>query len=510
MRINYSEILEFNHEALVMIDILKTRVPNGFQIEFTVGQVGNGVILDTFDSTLRRSNRLLIDQQEKLILFDGNSGRIATQPCASNWRFINELSDHSVKSHLNDVSSLRAFTPIAEFSLQSGQLLLLDKERKTHARVYFYDFDQDTNKQCLAILQPLRGYARGHRILLDALTDEGATIQKKISISYSRFGINNNHYSSKPKIAIEAKQPVKESATAIIKAFIQVARQNEEGIIADIDTEFLHDYRISLRRIRSVLSLFKGVYAKDDTFKLINTFATIMKKTNLLRDLDVFLLHRDLYLSMIPQSMSEGLNRMLELVVEDRVIEHQNVSHFLQSDDYKRSIQQLEDQFKQSSLLKNGPTANEPAFLLSCKLIYTRYKKVCKIARGITADTPDEIVHRLRIQCKKLRYLMEFFSPLFPASRLKKLIKSLKKLQDNLGRFNDFSVQQTSIHSYLVEHVNTGNCDLQLSESVGGLITVLHQRQLYERNRIMENFSSFDSPKGRMTFKTLFKTACAK
>jgi len=66
-----------------------------------------------------------------------------------------------------------------------------------------------------------------------------------------------------------------------------IARQNEDGIKADYDTEFLHDYRVSLRKVRSVLSLFKG-----ENIALKQAFSDIMKGTNQLRDLDVYLLDK--------------------------------------------------------------------------------------------------------------------------------------------------------------------------------------------------------------------------
>ena len=61
--------------------------------------------------------------------------------------------------------------------------------------------------------------------------------------------------------------------------------------------------------------------------------------------------------------------------------------------------------------LEPGPNADRGAYGYACALIWKRYRKVCKLARSITPDTPDEIVHDLRIDCKKLRYLMEFFRP---------------------------------------------------------------------------------------------------
>ena len=59
-----------------------------------------------------------------------------------------------------------------------------------------------------------------------------------------------------------------------------------------------------------------------------------------------------------------------------------------------------------------------------------------------------EAVHRLRIECKKLRYLMEFFAELFPKEEGSAVLRLLRRLQTRLGEFNDALVQQRSLMNY--------------------------------------------------------------
>jgi CHAD domain-containing protein len=334
--------------------------------------------------------------------------------------------------------------------------------------------------------------------------EQGARDQKTISELYLSLGADKRMYCSKPSIALNPEAPARETTRSIISTYIHVARENEAGIQADYDTEFLHDYRVSLRKVRSVLSLFKGVYSEDDTARLRQTFADIMKQTNRLRDLDVYLLEKSLYFSMVPESMHEGLNVMFEVFATERQQELKHVIDMLHSETYTRTITELAEQFTRSDVLKSGSKGDEPTLPFARQLIWKRYNKVCKIARRINADTPDEEVHVLRIQCKKLRYLMEFFTPLFPQKTIKKLIKALKRLQDNLGRFNDFSVQQRSLQAFLQDYSEHHHNTMKLAESIGALITVLHQRQSEERHQILENFARFDSARTRATFCTLF------
>jgi CHAD domain-containing protein len=229
-----------------------------------------------------------------------------------------------------------------------------------------------------------------------------------------------------------------------------------------------------------------------------------MKQTNRLRDLDVYLLEKSLYFSMVPESMHEGLDVMFEVFIAERQQELKRVSNMLSSDTYIQTITDLAGQFAASNMLESGEKGHELTLPFACRLIWKRYNKVCKIGRRINADTPDEEVHRLRIQCKKLRYLMEFFTPLFPEKTMKKLIKALKRLQDNLGRFNDFSVQQRSLQAFLQDYSQHHQRHLKLAESIGALITVLHQRQLTEHQQIMDNIARFDSAKTRTAFHSLF------
>ena len=52
-------------------------------------------------------------------------------------------------------------------------------------------------------------------------------------------------------------------ARQIHSALLDIMVANEPGMRADLDTEFLHDYRVSLRRTRSLLGQIKNVFPED-------------------------------------------------------------------------------------------------------------------------------------------------------------------------------------------------------------------------------------------------------
>jgi CHAD domain-containing protein len=483
---------------------LSHTLPAGFELQYAVEEASEAQVLDTFDHPLRLSGQLLVQHQGNLFLFCPNRPSTLVQPCPAHWHFLSDLADGVVKDALTDISPLRAFLTVCSLSLQIGQLVLLDDEEKTHARAHLYMCVQNDQITILGQTQPLKGYTKGHRFLVEAFMEQDAQPQKTIDDLYLFLGAGERIYCSKPQITLNPDAPASETTSTIIRTYIHVARENEVGIKADYDTEFLHDYRVALRKVRSVLSLFKGVYPDNDTARLKRAFSDIMQQTNRLRDLDVYLLEKRLYFSMVPESLHEGLNMMFEVFDRERHQELEGVVDMLNSELYRRAISDLARQFSRSSTLESGSRGHEQTLPFARHLIWKRYTKVCKTARRVTADTPDKEIHRLRIQCKRLRYLMEFFTPLFPEKMIKKLIKSLKHLQDNLGRFNDFSVQQRSLQAFLGDHAHHHPSTIKLAESIGALITVLHQRQLVERDQIMANIVSFDSDATRTAFATLF------
>jgi CHAD domain-containing protein len=71
-----------------------------------------------------------------------------------------------------------------------------------------------------------------------------------------------------------------------------------------------------------------------------------------------------------------------------------------------------------------------------------RWKKVGACARSLETLGVEER-HELRKQLKKLRYAVDFLSPLFPERRVDPFLRRLRKLQDVLGEVNDAAAVRT-------------------------------------------------------------------
>ncbi|MFC3615954.1 CHAD domain-containing protein [Lutimaribacter marinistellae] len=462
---------------------------------------GGFVLLDDFDQSLQKSGRALLEIGGELLLFAAD-GSVYDQATKASGGFVAEMTPGPVRKRLGDISPLRALLEVASGTAQSQQAALLDDEDKTQARAAIRVLSAAEGEVTLVTVELMRGYDKAFETLRASLIARGATAQT--GTIASKLAPSLKPYVSKPAIPLDAGQTAHDVAVTIIRAYLEVARRNEAGTIADHDTEFLHDYRVALRKIRSVLSLFKGVFPHEQTVHLKSAFSELMAPTGPLRDLDVYLLEKDAYFELLPDSLHRGLRDMFRTYQKERDAAQQRIARRFRSKAYADRMAELEQAFSEEDLSR-GDKADLPAAQYARALIWKRYRKVCKIARAIDDSTPDEEVHELRISCKKLRYLIEFFAPLFAAEDLAKVLKPLKKLQDNLGLFNDYSVQQEALRSFVKTHRSRDRAtDTEVALAVGGLITVLHKRQLDERALVTARFKQFDSDEVRETARTLF------
>ncbi|MFT5701951.1 MAG: CHAD domain-containing protein [Desulforhopalus sp.] len=501
-------LVYIGHSALKVKTLNKSLAAGtkGYKIRDKKGAKVEGVILDTFDNVLLGKEFILLGLEGGLVVVNLKDGGFIEQEFTGNWRFAADLPAGPITDLLSSLSELRAFLPVARIKIRQDKGALLDDEGKTRARYTNLLVERGDASISLGVVTSLRGYQNAYEDLVKILKDNGVEALDKAAGIYRLLGVKRDNYVSKPILSLDAGAAASETAATIIREFIKTARVNEPGIIADYDTEFLHDYRVSFRKVRSVLSLFKGVYGAEKTAELKNEFSAIMQGTNRLRDLDVYLMEKEHYFSLVPKPSLVGLTLLFDFFAKERSGELKAVRQNLGSAQYKSQVEGLRKLFKDSKSLPLGPKGKLPSKVLASKLVLKRYSQVCRIAVSIEKSTKDEVVHELRISCKKLRYLMEFFTPLFPREEIKQLIKTLKILQDNLGKFNDYSVQQEFLRRVLEDDLKKFKGDEMLvTEAIGALTAMLYSLQKEERSKVMKNFTRFNSEETRVLFKQLFQ-----
>jgi CHAD domain-containing protein len=173
---------------------------------------------------------------------------------------------------------------------------------------------------------------------------------------------------------------------------------------------------------------------------------------------------------------------------------------------YKNLLKKWNDFLLDPSLLENTPVSSEIAILKTAsRRIWKLYRSILKSGGRIGENTPAEELHRLRIMCKKLRYLIEFFQTLYSKKKIRNIIKVLRRLQDNLGDFNDYHIQQENLAMFARQMSSDGSVNPDTLLVMGRLMQQMHHGQQLERKLFSERFKEFSSTANRRKFKNLFK-----
>jgi CHAD domain-containing protein len=265
------------------------------------------------------------------------------------------------------------------------------------------------------------------------------------------------------------------------------ARSLEQGIVHDLDPEYTHQYRVTLRRIRSLCVLLRELIPPFEQRILKPHLKIMMKKTNKLRDLDVFILDKSQYIEMLPNH-KPSLEQLFGFIESERAYEQAKVARWLATQEYTMHCTLV-----RNSLLRSTKHArvdnNVPALLFASQKVSEQFKKVDKARRKISDKSRDSVIHSMRIKCKALRYLLEGFSALYPSPQHKNNVKQLKLLQDKLGDFNDTS-SQIEFFTQLKEAVNLNKQD---RKALKKLINVLSEHHDTSRQTILTHLDQFEA-----------------
>jgi len=422
-------------------------------------------------------------------------------------RFWRDFETGAMRSRLEGMLGLRGLAPVAEGTFRLRRCDVRNSTGKIVSRLEWSSVSagkrrgEDLLHSCRVL--PLFGYEAEAARVVEHLVRQGARASGDgpVEALLRHVGRVPRKYTLRPVFGLTMDTPAREAVGRIVRAILEIAERNVPGIVNDLDTEFLHDYRICLRKVRSVLSLVQDVYPAEETRRMRKILGDLARQTNRLRDLDVYLLAREEYLGLLPPVLRPALDGMFKDFSAEREREVRRTTSKMRAASTRRLLREVEEHFSPETQHEASPAAALPVGALVFRRIYKRYLKIRRIAAGIGAETPDEAVHRLRIEGKKLRYLMEFFAELFPKEEGALMLRQLRRLQNRLGEFNDALVQQRSMMNYW-EQKRSGS---KVALGVGGLVAVLYRRQQEARSLIDVALEGFCGGSTAAAFKHTFK-----
>jgi CHAD domain-containing protein len=339
-------------------------------------------------------------------------------------------------------------------------------------------------------LCPVRGYPKYHNVVSKWLTQQdGTAIQEPVAHhTLTALNLLPHAYSAKLQFDFDPMTPAETAMKTILRFLLGVMRQNEAGIIEDIDTEFLHDFRVAIRRTRAALGQIKAVFPEPVTARCKRDFAYLGKCTTRLRDLDVYLLQQETYTAKLPLAMQADITPLFDYLGEERRNAHQAVVRLLHSKRYAQIMSRWEAFVEIPAAAT--PAATLPIRQVASKRIRKKSRAVMRLGQHLLHSPDEEGVHDFRLECKKLRYLMEFFSSLFTKSSLARSIQHVKTLQDTLGDFHDLCVQQVALKTWSKSIARQPNADGTLL-AMGHLIGLLEADKQRLRQTFPKAFKSF-------------------
>jgi CHAD domain-containing protein len=479
--------------------------------------------LDTFDWRLYRAAGLLSVTQEdqaqvaRWTHLNGQARhrlRLSTPP-----GFAWELPPGAFRDAMSPVIEMRRLLPVVDLRLEHETLSLLDREEKTVVRLRLEqasvtDSSGDATPRSLPSsleVLPVRGYDEEFRGLVSFLQERQQLEEKttsRLEEALAALGRYPGDYSSKPGLELEPTQRTDVAMREILNSLWRVIKANEQGVRHDLDSEFLHDFRVATRRTRSALTQIKGVFPAAAVARFRQEFAWLGQITGPTRDLDVYLLKMPSYRASLPESIQHDLEPLAEFLRRHQRLEHQRLVQGLDSERFATLSTAWTHFLKQSVAADSAlPGASTPVLETATHRIWKAYRRVLKKGSRIGPESPPQSLHRLRIDCKKLRYLLEFFRSLFDEAEVARLISILKRLQDNLGDYNDLEVQQEALQHYAHEMFQEGLATVETLMALGRLIDRLGARQAKERQRFHKRFETFSARRNRRRFRSLFKPA---
>jgi CHAD domain-containing protein len=410
-----------------------------------------------------------------------------------------DLPPSAVRDVVAPVAGIRALMVVADEDRQVRRLDLRNSDQKVVARVEIAE-PRDGHAPAEVAVRSLRGYEnqsmRATRLLA------GVGLRPAPAADEDEDTDSTKAWSA----GIDRATPGNVLLARRLKEFLAAIIDNIDGTVADIDTEFLHDLRVGVRRTRSTLKLGRPALPEQWRTTWEPAFKWVGDLTTPVRDLDVYELDLPVMRGWLVSGDPDDLNPLAALLRKRRAAERRKLVRGLRSVRFRRL---LTDWVVALTELEHGDAegaADVPvAGDIAASCLSRAYRRVVRLGGAITPDSPAEDLHTLRKRCKELRYALEVFAPVIDKDLRRSAVADLKSLQDVLGRFQDADVQRAALRELAEELVVSGTSAGTVL-AMGELIGHLDADQERARASFDKTFAEFVRPAGRRRMQRLGAT----
>ncbi|HEX9894923.1 MAG TPA: CHAD domain-containing protein [Gemmatimonadales bacterium] len=242
-----------------------------------------------------------------------------------------------------------------------------------------------------------------------------------------------------------------ETVAALLEDRIARAGQAAGRLDEPDDPEGLHDFRVAIRRLRSLLRTYRDLTYEAVPRRLRRQLRRIARATNSSRDLQVKLGWLNQQTESLRPRERTGQRWLEERLAEDRDTADREALDLVRTEleglaqALRHRLEELPETGKQAGLSFARLTA-----LLILELTHELEQH---LARVETIENQEE-AHDARIAGKRVRYLLEPLVGVLPVAE--ELVMRLKTLQDLLGEMHDADVAALLIASAMEDAAAEG------------------------------------------------------
>lgn len=470
-----------------------------------------------FDAGFSVCAGLGIEGSEIHLLDNTNCTTLATISGQLATGFASDFPNSKMRNNIERVIDMRRLLPRLTIFSQRVLFTVRDKEGKgifgavlEKSRAQRPKGGRTIALGTFLTLKPVKGYAKAGARAHGMLENDVALTLLDKPLQFDAFealDIKPGDYSSKLKLQLDPAMTMLDAVRTVHLTLLETMERNEIGTAENIDPEFLHDFRVAIRRTRSALSqLDKGVLSSALITKAKRDFQWISQKTNQMRDLDVYLIDFPSLQAPLPDPYKGYLQPFRNYLEVRNQKESKRVAAMVTGERY-RNIRFGWQAYFTEGYKNQRPTemAQAPVKALADARIWKAYRKAMKEGSAIEDHSPATDLHDLRITCKKLRYLLEFFQSLYPPEETSRLIKAVKAFQNILGEFQDTEVQSRAILDFGKEMAEANAVPVETHMAMGMVAESILNRQGAARADFKNRFDAFSQDVVVASFAKLFK-----
>ncbi len=260
-----------------------------------------------------------------------------------------------------------------------------------------------------------------------------------------------------PATAVRAEASSIRADDNIIDAFRELAfscvhqwQGNAAAALAEgdphlMDPDFIHQLRVSQRRLRALIKLFAPALPADFAGQWNARLRENANRFGDARDLDVF--HTELLKPVTPDELADQatMDKLNATVGKARESARKHAVRNLDMATQGRLLLSFSAELMQ---LPSSSLADAADLRTFARLRMNRLRKRARRQYEAATSLEPTKLHALRIGFKQLRYGIEFFEPLFPSKAVDRYLEGLVRAQTTLGFLQDVDIARIRLEEW--------------------------------------------------------------